>query len=252
MIKKVEGLIIDDRNYSESSKILFVITKEYGLISIMAKGVRKIKSKLRGVTGKLTYGYFHVYYKENKLSTLIDVDIINSLKLIKTDLLKISYTSYLCELVGQVIKQVSLDKDKKEIFDVFIGTLLKINEGFDPMVLTNILELKLLDYLGVKPMIDSCVKCGDTKAIITISPEKGGFLCHKCHNEEYIVKDKTIQMIRMFYYVDITKITKLDIDSILKNEINKIIEHYYEIHTGLYLKSKDFLHKINVDKCSVV
>ena len=39
---------------------------------------RNIKSKLRGVSRKLIYGKFNVYYKPQGLSTLISVDLINS------------------------------------------------------------------------------------------------------------------------------------------------------------------------------
>ena len=77
---KVKGIIISDTNYSESSKILNVLTKEYGLIGIIAKGCRNLKSKLRSVSTKLTYGYFYINYKENTLSTLLEVDVLNDFK----------------------------------------------------------------------------------------------------------------------------------------------------------------------------
>ena len=59
-VKKIEGIIIRDVNYSETSKILTILTREFGLLSVMAKGCRSVKSCLRGVSGKLTYGYFYV------------------------------------------------------------------------------------------------------------------------------------------------------------------------------------------------
>ena len=62
-IEKVEGIVLTETNYSESSKILNVLTKEYGLIGVISKGSRNLKSKLRGVSRKLVYGTFHIYYK---------------------------------------------------------------------------------------------------------------------------------------------------------------------------------------------
>ena len=105
MISEVEGLIIKETPYGETSKIINVFTKEYGTIGIMCKGAKSLKSKLRSSTMKLTYGKFYIYYKENKLSLLSNVDIINPLKNIKSDILKISYVSYLVELLTQVAKQ---------------------------------------------------------------------------------------------------------------------------------------------------
>ncbi|MDD2469561.1 MAG: DNA repair protein RecO [Bacilli bacterium] len=245
-IEKVEGVVISERNYGETSKLIVMITKEHGLISVMAKGARKMRSTLRGISSKLTYGYFHIYYKEGKISTLIDADIINSFKVIRRDLLTIGYASFVCELVGQVIKQSIMSKDLEVIYDYFISSLIKINEGFDPLVITNILELKLLPFLGVNPMLDECAVCGDVTSIVTVSADKFGFLCQKCRTNEYIVNDKTIKFLRMFYYVDISKISKLEISDKVKNEINYFIDDFYDKHTGLYLKSKQFLKKIEV------
>ena len=247
MIEKVEGIIINEKDYSESSKIIDIFTKEHGIISVIAKGVKRIKSNLRGVSTKLTYGYFHIYYKENKLSTLIDVDIINNLKIIRTDLLKMSYVSFIFELVGQVLKQGNKELNNEEIYNIFIASILKINEQYDPMVITNILELKLLNYLGVNPTIDECIICGNTSEIATISVDKGGFLCLQCCKNEHIVSDKTIKFIRMFYYLDISKISKLDISDDIKKEIDNFVNAYYDKHTGLYLKSKEFLNKVKID-----
>ncbi len=243
-IEKVEGIVINEKDYGETSKIIDIITKEHGLISVMAKGARKINSTLRGISSKLTYGYFHIYYKEGKISTLIEVDVIDSFKQIRSDLLRIGYAGFVCELVGQVIRQQVAKKDFEEIYNLLSSTLIKINECFDPMTITNILELKLLPFLGVNPIIDECAVCGDVTSIITISADKFGFLCKNCRTNEYIVSDKTIKFIRMFYYVDISKISKLDIGNKTKNEINHFIDDFYDKNTGLYLRSKKFLKKI--------
>ena len=49
----------------------------------------------------------------------------------------------------------------------------------------------------------------------------------------------------MYYYVDIEKITKLEVNKEISDEINTFLNDYYEKYTGLYLKSKDFLKQIN-------
>ena len=52
-------------------------------------------------------------------------------------------------------------------------------------------------------------------------------------------------MSRMYYYVEIKNITKLDVSSDVSREINQFLDDYYDRYTGLYLKSKDFIKKIN-------
>jgi DNA repair protein RecO (recombination protein O) len=240
MIKKVQGIVISEQDYSESSKIINIITKEYGLIGVIAKGAKRMKSSLRSVSGKLTYGYFHIYYKEDKLSDLISVDVINPFRNIKSDIMKISYTVFIIDLVKQLIRE----EYSEEIYDLLINAILKIEEGYDPLVITNILELKLLDYLGVRPMVDGCTICGSKTNIITLSGDRGGYICKECYQGEKMVSDKTIKLVRMFYYVDIAKITKLEISDEIKKEINTFIDDYYDRYTGLYLKSKKFLDNL--------
>lgn len=240
MIEKLEGVIISDKTYSESSKIINIITKEHGVIGVLCKGAKRIKSGMSGTTTKLTYGYFNLYYKEGKLSTLISVDIIDSFKNIKKDITKISYFAFISELVSQVIKH----EYNEDIFDLYINSIKKIDEGFDEVIITNILELKLLDYLGIRPSLDECVICKDKTNIVTISPSKGGFICHKCRTNEPIVEEQTIKLIRMLYYIDISKISKTDINDKVKKEVDYFINEYYDQYSGLYLKTKAFIKNI--------
>ena len=239
-IEKVIGIVLSDTNYSESSKILNVLTKEHGKIGIISKGCRNLKSSLRSVSSKLTYGYFNIYYKQEGLSVLISVDIINDFSNIKQDLFKIGYATFLSDLTNQVLKETS----SNEIFDLFINGLIKINDDFDPMIITNIIELKYLNYLGVMPILDCCSVCGSNKKIVTVSSFSGGYLCVNCYKNEYIVDEKTVKLLRMFSYVDISKIKELNILPKNKNEINKFLENYYDRYTGIYLKSKDFLTQL--------
>ena len=243
MIKKCEGIVVSEIDYKESSKIINVLTKEHGIIGMIAKGCKKPNNKLSNRASILTYGYFHISYKEEGLSTLIEVDIIDNLKNIKKDIIKISYACFLCELVMQVYKHES----NNNIYNLFASSLIKINEGYDPLVITNILELKLLEYLAIMPNIDSCVSCASTNNIVTISSYKGGYLCSNCLKDETVVNSKTIKLIRMFYYVDISKITKLEISEKIKKEINTFIDDYYDRYSGLYLKSKEFLKELRSD-----
>ena len=240
-IESIDGIILSETNYSESSKILNIITKEHGLIGVMSKGCRNMKSKLRGISRKLIYGTVHIYYKEKGLSTLIGMDVKNSFSKTIMDLEKISYASFIIDLTQQVVKQ----NDSEDIFDLLKYTLIKIEEGLNPEALTNILELKYLDYLGVSPSLDSCAHCGNTKEIVTLSPSAGGYICKNCYQNDKLVSEKTIKMIRMYYYVDIKNITKLEVKREITKEISEFLEDYYDRFTGLYIKSKDFIKKIN-------
>lgn len=240
LLEEVEGIILKETPYKEKSKIIQLFTKEYGLISIMCKGVKSPKSHLRALTIRYTYGIFQISYKKNKISTLINADLIDSLEKIKSDIIGISYLGYLSDLTMQVLKQ----SNSQEIYNIFINVVLKINEGYDPLILTNILELKFLSYLGVGISLDECVLCGSKKNIITIDADVGGLVCKNCYTNEMLVDLKTIKLLRMYYYIEIKSISSIKISEKVKKEINHFIERYYDRYTGLYLKSKEFLNKM--------
>lgn len=237
MIEEVEGIIISEVAYGETSKIINVYSKQHGIIGIICKGAKSPKSKLRAFTTRFTYGVFNIYYKQNKLSTLISVDPINNLNNIKSDITLIGYLTFITELATQIFKQ----NDNENIYNLYIASILKIEEGLNPLIITNILELKLLDFLGVSLELNKCVKCGSKENIVTLDYLEGGFICQKCHTTEEIIDQKVIKMIRMYYYVDINSISKIDISFDISMKINKLLDDYYDKYTGLYLYSKSFL-----------
>ena len=239
-IVDVKGLVLNETNYSDSSKILNVLTCEYGLIGILSKGCRNLKSKLRGSSRKLVYGTFHFYYKENSLSTLISIDVISDYPKTVMDLERVVYASYLLDLTRQVVKQ---SKDKS-ILPLLCSALEKIENGLSPAVVTNILELKYLDFLGVSPIVTGCANCGRTTNIVSLSPTAGGFICKDCYQNEGYYSDKVIKLLQMYYYVDLEKITKIDVNPKVNAEINKFLEDYYDRYTGIYLTSKKMLKNV--------
>lgn len=238
MLKTITGVVVSETPFAENSKILNILTED-GIVGVMAKGCKNLKSPLRVISSKLVYGNFTIYYHEDKLSTLKEGAIIDNFSNIKLDLTLISYLTYITELVTQVVKQNS----DPEIYNLYIKTINKINEGLNPKVMMNILEIKLLDYLGVGISLNGCAKCGTTKNIITIDPDVGGYVCQDCYTNEIIYDEKTRKMLRMYYLVDIDSIKELKIKDYVIDNINHFLNVYYDRYTGLYIHSKDFLNR---------
>ena len=235
-IISVDGIVVSSTPFKENSKILNILTKENGIIGCVSKGCKSLKSKLRLPSENFAYGTFHLYYKENGLSTLIDGDIKNYFINIKSDIVKISYLSYLCELSQNAYKE----SESEEIFPILEAALLKIEDGFDPKIITNIVEIQYLSYLGINLNLDECVKCGSTK-VVTLSMNKGGYICAKCRTNESLIDEKVLKLLRLYNYVDISKISNLDIDKKVSDQISNIIDEFYDQYSGIYIKSKKMI-----------
>ena len=136
----VKGIVVSTTDYKEHSKIINIFTEENGIIGCISKGCKNLKSKLRLISERYAYGTFQISYRENGLSTLIDGDVKNYFLNIKSDIIKISYLAYICELSSNVYKE-SLDN---EVYKLMEDAILKIEDGFDPKIITNILELQYL------------------------------------------------------------------------------------------------------------
>lgn len=240
-IIEVEGIVVSNTPYKESSKIINIFTSEYGIIGCISKGCKNLKSKLRLPSEKFAYGTFYLYYKEDGLSTLIDGDIKNYFFNIKSDIVKISYLSYLVELAVHTYKE----SENNEVYNLLIDSILKIEDNLNPRIITNILEVQYLSYLGINLNLDECVKCGSSK-VVTLSMNKGGYVCSNCRENEELIDEKVLKLLRLYQYVDISKISNLDIDKNNSKIISKIIDEYYDLYSGLRTKSKKFLKEIDL------
>ena len=239
MQTKTKGIVLTETPYSETSKILNVLTEDYGLIGVISKGCKVLKSKLRGVSNKMNYCEYTINYKENGLSTLIEGCNINSFKNIYVDMKKATYAFYLMDLVSQVLKE----NNSKDIYSLLVNALIKINDGLSPELITDIVEIKLLDYLGVNLELDNCVNCGNSNDLLTIDLTCGGVICKNCYHEGYVMNDKALHLMQLLKKIDINKLEKLEItDDDIFNEIDKFIYEYYSSYTGIYIRKKENLH----------
>ena len=236
---EVEGIIVNEIDYRDKSKIISVLTNK-GLIGMIAKGCKSPKSMLRSCTDKLTYGKFYIKYKENKLSILNNFDSYSNFKNIKSNFNKLGFTMYLLNLSYQVAKE----NFNENIYYNLVDALKKIDDGINPLVMTNILELKFLTFLGVEPILDRCSICMSQNNIIGLSTSKGGLVCSNCFQNDMLVDEKVIKLIRLYYYIDIKKIDSFNVDKKFVNDINRFIDDYYEKYTGLYLNGKKIVADI--------
>ena len=238
MLKKIRGIVVSEVPYKDSSKVLNILCEE-GVIGVISKGCKRINSPLRVISNKLTLGEYVIYYNESKLSTLKEGSILDNFNNIKNDLNKISHATYITDLVNQVMKQNA----DPTVFSLYLSALKKIDEGINETVVMNILEIKLLDYLGVGINLNGCAKCGSTREIVTIDPDVGGYICKNCYTNEIIYDERVRKMLRMYYLVEIDSIKELKIKDYIIDSINKFLSVYYDRYTGLYIRSKEFLDR---------
>ena len=243
MLQKCEGIILRTTDYGETNKIVTILTREWGKYGVMANGAKKPKSRLSAITQPFTYGYFLVQ-KGSGMGSLQQGEIISSLRSLKEDIFLTAYASFLVELTDRSIDE---KKNNPYLFELLLQSLTYLNEGYDPEIIKNIYEIKMLNVLGLHPILDHCASCGSMEGTFVFSIREGGLLCDRCiHIDPYHlrVSPATVKLLRIFYYLDMKRLGSISVKKETKLELKTVIDSYYDEYSGLYLKSKKFLDQL--------
>ncbi len=244
MIEKCEGIVIRRTDYGENNKIITIYTREWGKIGVMARGANKPNSRLSSVTQLFYYGYFLVQ-RSTGLGSLSQGESISSFRHIREDIMSTAYASYIVELLD---KATDDKKPNPYLFELLYQTLNYINEGYDAEVLKIIFEMKMLSVLGSPPVLNHCASCGQTEGEFSFSIREGGFLCHRCYEQDpYRIKisASTVKLLRLFFYFDLSRLGNISLKDETKMELKQVIDAYYDEYSGVSLKSKKFLKQMD-------
>ncbi|MCH6266517.1 MULTISPECIES: DNA repair protein RecO [Neobacillus] len=240
MLQKCEGIVIRTTDYGETNKIITLYTREWGKVGFMARGAKKPNSRLSAITQLFTHGYFLVQ-KGTGLGGLQQGEVISSMRSIGEDIFLTAYASYIVELTDKCTEE---KKPNPFHFELLYQTLHYMNEGFDADILVNIYEMKMLNVLGLYPILNQCSVCGSTDGHFSFSIREGGFICHRClAKDPYHIKlsQAAVKLLRLFYYFDLSRLGNISVKDETKAELKKVISVYYEEYSGLHLKTKKFL-----------
>lgn len=240
MTRLIKGIILRKQDYRESDRLFVIYTDELGKISAVAKGVRKIKSKMAGhlelfsvinlmvAPGKNNYQIAGADREENFLN-------------IKSDLGKTVLGSFCLEAVDIFTKT---DHTDIKIYGLLSEILKTFDNGknknfLKTYALSKFFVLKLLSLLGWTPELYICVKC---KKKIAPSGNffdagRGGLTCGQCGRGELPISTSAIKILRFVLKNDFRKIVALKITRVQIRELAKIIDAFFAMHQDRELKS---------------
>jgi DNA repair protein RecO (recombination protein O) len=176
------ALILQSFPYSDTSKILRLVSPEYGLISAIAKGAQRPRSRFGGILELFTEGDAQLYLKEGRdLHPLNGFDLVRSRQALGRNLAAFAGASLLAELV----LRFGTEEPNPAPFHALIRTFDRL-AGAAPdeaarHALVGVWEMVAL--LGYEPHLDACVGCGRTPApdeATRFDVEAGGIACTRC------------------------------------------------------------------------
>jgi DNA repair protein RecO (recombination protein O) len=244
MLQKCEGIIIRTTDYGETNKIVTIYTREWGKVGVMARGAKKPNSRLSSITQLFTHGYFLIN-RGSGLGSMQQGETATSLRSIGEDIFLTAYASYIVELTDKCTDE---KKPNPYHFELLYQTLNYLNEGYDPDILMNIYEMKMLNVLGLNPILNQCSVCGSIDGHFSFSIREGGFICHRCLDKDpyhFKLSPSAVKLLRLFYHFDLSRLGNISVKEETKAELKSVITSYYDEYSGLHLKTKKFLNSMD-------
>ncbi len=221
--------------FMDSSLIFQGITEDAGIVSLLARGYKRPKSRIRGEIDIFSVSSVHFFIKDTReVHTIRDARLVYAFH----GFIENYESVKRCSDIGRIIIKITTLDIAKSIFSLYKG-LLRVAHGKKRCTeeLYYGAVVKILHIAGVFPPVTRCVKCGST-SILYISPAAGGPLCEKCavsYPDRIKVEQGLLKELFFLLVKDFESITSFKVHDKTKDIINMLMkEHLYE-----YKKSAD-------------
>jgi DNA repair protein RecO (recombination protein O) len=239
-----DAIILRNRDYNESDKIVTFFSLEHGKGSGLAKGCRKPKSSLRGVIQPFSYSRLAIAKGKGSLDIITQGETINAFIGLRTDLTKISYASYIAELADAALPE---KKTGPNMFALILAAFSLVEMTDDPMLAARFFELRLLVNLGIAPHLDRCHICERRieNGRFYLSPEHGGLLCSACAPPtQSTISAGTVMLMQKLSNVELSRLPNIKINTQSHTEMERALTEYLDYYMEYALRARKFLKEI--------
>jgi DNA repair protein RecO (recombination protein O) len=166
----------------EADRILTILTREYGLLRVVAPGSRKPKAKLGGRSALFVVNQLFLS-KGRSLDKIAQAEMLTSFPKLGQDLGKLTSSQYWAEIV---LHQFPQPEPQPQLFDTLIQRLSDLDQcdsGYPVLVHLVYGILQFLTLNGIAPQVDLCCLTDDPITAehlalqsVLFSPMAGGFV----------------------------------------------------------------------------
>ncbi len=198
--EKTEGLVIRLADFSETSRVVTLFTRDWGKVSALAKGGRRLNSSFEAALDLLTACRIVFIRKlSSSLDILTEAQLISRFRPLGRKL-NGYYAGY---YVAELLSGLTEDYDPHPVlYDEAIKTLAHLSEGIDVKLPVLRFELITLREIGQLPAFDVCVVCNrpfQFNGGLAFWGSQRGLVCSKCRKTETIhnrVQSATLAILR--------------------------------------------------------
>ena len=223
-LSDVTGFILREFPYKETSKILEVFTREYGKISIIAKGI--MKSKSSATSRRFAKANFNLYKSGKDFYGAKDISLINAYSKSNRNFDVILYKSAIADLLLRTIDQTQIDVVYKLLDNSFLAFE---NSRENQLNIFLAFLLKYISFSGFKPNLSTCGVCGRQirNEDLYFSNSQASLICsddkYQIYDKIFLTKEEFVYLKKLLYtnseelssvnlVKSVNKVTKLIID----------------------------------------
>jgi DNA repair protein RecO (recombination protein O) len=182
-MEKTDAVIIRLADFSETSRVVTFFTRDFGRISALAKGGKRLKGPFDAALDLLSVCEILFLRKSSGgLDILTEARLISRFKPQGRELIRFYGGYYVAELLSGLTAEVD---PHPQLYRESIQTLARLQET-DPKITILRFELATLREIGQLPAFDVCVGCGrtaDSGGTWSFSVAQGGLICPSCGKE---------------------------------------------------------------------
>lgn len=249
--EKTIGIVVRIVEFSESSCIVTMLTRDFGKITAMAKGARRRKSPFEGALDLLSTCRIVFLHKTSEaLDLLTEAKLERCFRSASSNLDRLYAGYYVAELVTAMTDEADPCPDLFELAD---DVLQAIDHGEKICDQLFRLEVGALTILGHKPMLEHCAGCGREKTIetkrVNFGLNAGGVFCSRCRQGKTNVVSLTSgtweSLVKIAENHDRETISKLSHSAV---EMRKFLNQYMNHHLGYRPRLQKYISKIPAEQ----
>lgn len=243
MIIKENAIVLKSINYSNSSQIMSLYTRNHGKISMLAKGSRNKSAKQFAGTFEPTL-HVEIVYREkdvNVLAIVREFEILDYFYGIRSSLKYMYNAFYLLDFVNECTTSHDANQG---LFQLLHTSLKYLSMGANAEKTRFFFQIKALILLGVMPIMTECAACAKPLigSYVFFVPKESGIVCRRCKAEmECAFLQISIQTLRTLQNLEVmpwTGLKKINLSQRMISELNMFFRFY--LHSFLYKDLRTF------------
>jgi DNA repair protein RecO (recombination protein O) len=183
--EKTEAIVIRLADFSESSRVVTLFTRDFGKISGLAKGAKRLKGPFEAGLDLLSRSRVVFRPKPSGLDLLTEAQLVAAFQIPSHQIISLYCGYYLAELLDGL----TLEHDPHpELYAAAVQALTELSSGADPRIPLFRFQLILLREIGQLPQFDRCLKCDSPISAsegVRFWVSQGGIICSRCGRPEF-------------------------------------------------------------------